>query len=512
MTDLLSEKRELEQEKEEQYTLELSFFRLKDTIPAMIHSYKEASLVVLARIENNQDFVEFGNVYPEYQEWAKTHVFGFFHDEYFMIQQINNQLIDAKRQLTRSNRQLEYALKENKEINEKLETARIYAERANESKTKFLANMSHDIRTPMNAIVGLAELMQHHLQEPELLKTYLSKLRSSGDYLLDLINDILDLSKIESGSVELRMEPMDICAQVEQVVTIIRPQTEKKKQELSVQRKWKDAGFVFGDAVRFRQILMNLLSNAVKYTPEGGKIGLSIYEAERTDREKRYEIKIEDNGIGMTPEFMEHIFEPFTRAEEDVKEIQGTGLGMAITKSLIDAMGGTIQVDSIAGKGSCFCIKLPCEICDEEDAVDASEEKREDQQAESQMDLRGMNFLCAEDNELNAEILTAMLELEGAKCTVYENGKALTEAFESVKPGEYDAILMDVQMPGMNGYEATRKIRSGKNPLGREIPVVAMTANAFAEDIKGCLDAGMNAHIAKPVDLDKLKKVLQDLK
>ena len=512
LTDLLSEKRELEQEKEEQYTLELSFFRLKDTIPAMIHSYKEASLVVLARIENNQDFVEFGNVYPEYQEWAKTHVFGLFHDEYFMIQQINNQLIDAKRQLTRSNRQLEYALKENKEINEKLETARIYAERANESKTKFLANMSHDIRTPMNAIVGLAELMQHHLQEPELLKMYLSKLRSSGDYLLDLINDILDLSKIENGSVELRMEPMDICAQVEQVITIIRSQTEKKKQELSVQRKWKDSGFVFGDAVRFRQILMNLLSNAVKYTPEGGKISLSICEAERTDREKRYEIKIEDNGIGMTPEFMEHIFEPFTRAEEDVKEIQGTGLGMAITKSLIDAMGGTIQVDSIAGKGSCFYIKLPCEICDEEDAVDASEEKREEQRAEEQMDLCGMNFLCAEDNELNAEILTAMLELEGAKCTVYENGKALTEAFESVKQGEYDAILMDVQMPGMNGYEATRKIRSGKNPLGREIPVVAMTANAFAEDIKRCLDAGMNAHIAKPVDLDKLKKVLQDLK
>lgn len=509
LTDLLSEKQEFEQAKEEQYTVELSFFQLKGTITAVIHSYKEASLVVLARIENNQDFMEFGKVYPEYQEWAKTHIFGLFHDEYFMIQQINNQLIDAKRQLTRSNRQLEYALKENKEINEKLETARIYAERANESKSKFLANMSHDIRTPMNAIVGLAELMQHHLQEPEILKMYLSKLRSSSDYLLDLINDILDLSKIESGSVELRMEPMDICAQVEQVVTIIRPQTEKKKQELSVQRKWKDSGFVFGDAVRFRQILMNLLSNAVKYTPEGGKISLSIRETERTDREKKYGIKIEDNGIGMTPEFVERIFDPFTRAEADVKEIQGTGLGMAITKSLIDAMGGTIQVDSIAGKGSCFCIELPCEICAEENFVD---EKQADQQAEGQTDLRGMNFLCAEDNELNAEILTAMLELEGAKCTVYENGKALTEAFESVKPGEYDAILMDVQMPGMNGYEATRKIRAGKNPLGREIPVVAMTANAFAEDIKLCLDAGMDAHIAKPVDLDKLKKVLQDLK
>ena len=210
----------------------------------------------------------------------------------------------------------------------------------------------------------------------------------------------------------------------------------------------------------------------------------------------------------MTSEFMEHIFDPFSRAEEDVKEIQGTGLGMAITKSLIDAMGGTIQVDSIFGKGSCFCIKLSCERCEEETSVNASKENQTEQSKDRNVDLHGMNFLCAEDNELNAEILTAMLEVEGAKCTIYENGKALTDAFESVKPGYYDVILMDVQMPVMNGYEASRKIRTCKNPLGRKIPIIAMTANAFAEDIQRCLDAGMNAHIAKPVDFDRLKEVL----
>ncbi len=508
LTDLISEKWALEQGNGEQYTLELSFLKQEGTIPAVIHSYKDARLVVLASINNNQEFVEFGELYPTYQEWAKDHIFGLFHDEYYMIQQINNQLIDAKRRLTRSNRQLEYALRENKEINEKLDEARILAERANASKTEFLANMSHDIRTPMNAIVGLAELMQHHLGEPKILKTYLSKLRSSSGYLLDLINDILDLSKIESGSIELRMEPMDIGEQIKQVVTIMRPQMDKKNQSLSVQCDCKEFGTVLGDPVRFRQILMNIFSNAVKYTPKGGKIDFTIREVEGAEKEKKYEFQIKDNGIGMTPEFMEHIFDPFVRAEEDVKEIQGTGLGMAITKSLIDAMGGTIQVDSVLGKGSCFCIELSCERCTDQALTGGSDE----QQTGRPIDLHGMNFLCAEDNELNAEILSAMLEVEGAKCTIYENGKALAEAFESVKPGDYDVILMDIQMPVMNGYEASRAIRASQNPLGREIPIIAMTANAFAEDIRHCLEAGMNAHIAKPVDFDKLKEVLQKIR
>ncbi len=506
LTNLVLEKDKLEQETAEQCILELTFPACEEPLSAVIHSYKEAILVVLARISSNADFAAFGEVYPSYQEWAKDCIFGLFHNEYYMIQQINNQLVDAKRQLTRSNRRLEYALKENREINEKLEQARILAERANDSKTKFLANMSHDIRTPMNAIIGLTELMQYHLDEPEVLQTYLSKLRSSGGYLLDLINDILDLSKIESGSIELRMEPMDIGEQITQVVTIMRPQMDDKKQRLSVQCDCREFVSVMGDPVRFRQILMNIFSNAVKYTPEGGEIGLSIRETASSDREKQYEFQITDTGIGMSPEFMEHIFDPFARAESDVKEIQGTGLGMAITKSLVDAMGGTIAVASTLGQGSCFTLMLTCEVCAED------KDKQADGAADRVIDLHGMRFLCAEDNKLNAEILTAMLELEGASCTVYANGKALTEAFAAVKPGDYDVILMDVQMPVMNGYEATRAIRNGENPLGREIPIIAMTANAFAEDIQHCLDAGMNAHIAKPVDFDKLKEVLRNLR
>ena len=234
LTDQISEKWDIEQKEEKQFTVELTFTEQKRTIPAIIHSYKEGNLVVIATIHSDQEFLEFGTKYSEYQEWAKDCIFGLFHDEYFMIQQMNNQLIDAKRRLTRSNRQLEAALKENKEINEKLDEARILAEKASLSKTRFLANMSHDIRTPMNAIVGLSELMHHYIDNPEVLKTYISKLQSSSQYLLDLINDILDLSKIENGPLELRTEPMNIGMQIEQVVTIIKPQMNKRKQKLSV--------------------------------------------------------------------------------------------------------------------------------------------------------------------------------------------------------------------------------------------------------------------------------------
>ena len=508
LTDRLSEKWDFEQEEENQFTVELTFMEQKRTIPAIIHSYKEGNLVVIATIHSDQEFLEFGIKYSEYQEWAKDRILGLFHNEYFMIQQMNNQLIDAKRRLTRSNRQLEAALKENREINEKLDEARILAEKASLSKTRFLANMSHDIRTPMNAIVGLSELMQHHIDNPEVLKIYISKLQSSSQYLLDLINDILDLSKIENGSLELRTEPMNIGTQIEQVVTIIKPQMNEKKQELSVTCDCKEYDTVSGDPTRFRQVLMNLFSNAVKYTPEGGQICLEIHEIERNSREDTYEFVLKDSGIGMSPEFLEHIFEPFSRAESDVKGIQGTGLGMAITKNLIDAMGGNIRVNSTPGKGSQFYIELPFETC----ASEACEDLHLKTGNDRNISLRGMKFLCAEDNALNAEILTAMLEMEGAECVVYENGKLLADAFETVRPGEYQAVLMDVQMPVMNGYDATKAIRNSKNPLGKEIPIIAMTANAFAEDIQKCLDAGMDAHIAKPVDFDKLKKVLRNLK
>ena len=513
LTDLISEEGELAQEEEEteQSTLELTFIKQNITVPAILQFYKEATLVVLASVENNKEFLEFNKEYPTYQEWAKDRIFGLFHNEYYMIQQMNNQLVDAKRRLTRSNKRLESALKENKEINKQLEEARTLAEKASLSKSRFLANMSHDIRTPMNAIVGLAELMQYHIENPEILKTYLTKLQSSSQYLLDLINDILDLSKIENGSLELRPEPMNIREQIEQIITIIQSRINEKKQNFSVQCDYGNLDMISGDAVRFRQILMNLFSNAVKYTPEGGCIRFKLRELKRNDREKTYEFIVEDDGIGMTPEFVEHIFDPFTRAEAEVKGIQGTGLGMAITKSLIDAMGGTIRVISTQGKGSQFCVEIPFEICMDENNMELGD-VQSDIAKDKPITLDGMRFLCAEDNELNAEILISMMELEGAECTVYENGKILADAFENIKAGQYDAILMDVQMPVMNGYEATKAIRSSKNPLGKEIPIIAMTANAFSEDVQRCLDCGMNAHIAKPIDFGKLKDVLRNLK
>lgn len=511
LTDIVSDCERLDEAGEKQYLLELTFHDVGQTIPALIDSYKEGNLVVLAHINNNQEFMEFGRLYPKYREWAKDHLLGLFHNEYYLIQQMNNQLVDAQRKLMRSNRNLEHALKENKEINQKLDEARMLAERANHSKTSFLANMSHDIRTPMNAIVGLTELMQHNLDKPELLENYITKLRSSSQYLLDLINDILDLSKIENGSMELKIEPMDVGTQIEQIVTIIRPQLNKKKLNLTVDGEDAQYGYLLGDPVRFRQILMNVFSNAIKYTPEGGDIHLGIHET-ISNKQRVYRFVIEDNGMGMSQEFMEHIFDPFSRAETSVREIQGTGLGMAITKNIVDALGGSIQVSSKLGAGSRFEIVLPFEICHDTDTAERSAHMQTNDDKDETFSLSGMHFLCAEDNDLNAEILSCMLEMQGAECDICENGKLLVEAFELATPGQYDAILMDIQMPVMDGYEATRQIRQSTNPLGKTIPIIAMTANAFSEDIRKCLDAGMNAHIAKPVDFDKLKATIKSLR
>ena len=512
LTELVVEKDKLLDKNEGEYSLELTFRQTKMVVPAIIQVYKEGSLVVLVSIKNDREFLEFTTEYPKYREWAKDCLFGLFHNEYYMIQQMNNRLVDAQRQLTRSHRRLELALKENREINEKLEEARKAAEDASNSKTKFLANMSHDIRTPMNAIVGLTELMRHNMDEPEVLERYISKLRSSSQYLLDLINDILELSKIENGSIELKMEPMDIGSQIEQILTIIRPQIAEKEQQISADGD-VDHRYVIADSVHLRQVLMNVLSNAVKYTPEGGSIRLEVWECKadkenkETDTTGMYQFIIEDNGMGMSKEFAERIFEPFSRAEDSVREIQGIGLGMAITKSIVDAMEGTIRVESEPGKGSRFEITVPFERCQEEELPDGMSEQSGTQD-DKQFSLKGKRFLCAEDNELNAEILTSMLELEGAECTVYGNGKLLAEAFEHVVPGEYDAILMDVQMPVMNGYEATERIRNSSNPVGRTIPIIAMSANAFQEDIDRSLQAGMNAHISKPLDMKKMIRVL----
>ncbi len=574
---------------------------------------------------------------------------------FWLTKRQQKEALDAER---RNNEKLE-------QVNAELSLAAETAERATRAKSEFLANMSHDIRTPMNAIVGITSLMEHEEGTSDKLHTYIEKVQLSSRHLLSLINDVLDMSKIESSEVALNQNSVSLAEQVGQVDSIIRPQAAERGQDFQILIHNIAHEYVIGDEVRLRQIFLNLLSNAVKYTPYGGRVRFDIAEetpeampagrgaenaepsaempgensvkaAETAERpggasgkpeKAAFRITVTDNGCGMTPEFMEHIFEPFTRAENSMtNKVQGTGLGMAITKNIVDLMGGTISVQSEAEKGSRFEVRLTFPIdhrkeqevltnvrevllvsddsllCanvraslrdakvsfasaeNENEACSFLQKSQPDvilvngyldrpelaelvktlrQQAKnavllfcceyaqpeqvhellkksgvdglvarpfflsnlihevnrvqgnvSRTDedgsmLEGMRFLCAEDNELNAEILKAILEMNGASCTIYPDGEQLVQAFSSVKPGEYDAILMDVQMPKMNGLEATRAIRSGENPLGATIPIIAMTANAFAEDVQECLHAGMNAHVSKPLDIRALERALR---
>ena len=527
-----------------------------------------------------------------------------------------NQLIEINRNL--------------KNAQERTDKALAVAKKATKAKSQFLANMSHDIRTPMNAIMGVSNLMEHTIDNPEKQLYYIKKLQTSGKYMLGLINDILDMSKIESNDVQLNLGPVKLAEQVGQVESIIRSQANEKRQELTVCVHEIAHEYLIGDSIRLRQIFLNLLTNAVKYTPVGGTICFEITELPCENLEyASFRISVIDNGYGMTAEFLEHIFEPFAReVNSTTNKIQGTGLGMSITKSLVDLMGGTITVESELDKGSRFDVQLnlpidrkagrataigglllvsddemlvsnvraslsdtPVELilatnaetaqallsqkavdaimlsgnhsngtladtvnrlrkvsndavivfcCDYthreymqntlvgsgvdeiierpfflENLVLAVEHVREQRisqpKAHNRSSLNGKRFLCAEDNALNADILEAMLGIYNATCTIYPDGAELVKAFETVKQGDYDAILMDMQMPNMNGIEATQVIRACKNPLGRTIPIIAMTANAFSSDVEKCLNAGMNAHLAKPLDINALERTVHEL-
>ena len=381
------------------------------------------------------------------------------------------------------------------------------AERASKAKTDFLSNMSHDIRTPMNAIVGLTALMENELDEPEKLTDHLGKLKSSGQLLLGIINNILDMSRIESGKTTLTIEPMDLSHQLDQLNTMIFSQANVKKQTFTVSTHIQHKNLL-ADPNRLNQVLMNILSNAVKYTPQGGHIRLAVDELTHTEHYAKYRFIVQDDGIGMSAAYQKTLFDPFTREEKSgTNKVQGTGLGMAITKSIVDLMGGTIRVESATGKGTRFEVVLEFPIDAEADKVQTAPALPEE--AEAVSPLSGMNFLCAEDNAINAEILELLLETKGARCTICSNGQEIVDAFASVKPGEYDMILMDVQMPVMDGLEATRRIRSGENPLGRTIPILAMTANAFLEDMQKSRDAGMDEHLSKPVDINALEQTVK---
>ena len=414
---------------------------------------------------------------------------------------------EANLRLEQYNIQLTQANDEMRRAQDAAAEALQSAERASKAKTDFLANMSHDIRTPMNAIIGITTLMKNELHQPEKLAEHLGKLETSGRLLLGIINDILDMSRIESGKTTLNIEKMNLPHQISQLDSIIRQQASQRRQTFTVETHVQHEN-VLADPNRLNQVLMNILSNAVKYTPQGGHIRLAADEFTHTEHYAKYRFVVQDDGIGMSAAYQKTLFDPFTREEKSgTNKVQGTGLGMAITKSIVDLMGGTIHVESAPGKGSRFEVVLEFPIDTEADKVQTAPALPEE--AEAVSPLSGMNFLCAEDNAINAEILELLLESKGAHCKIYPNGQEIVDAFASVKPGEYDMILMDVQMPVMDGLEATRRIRNGENPLGKTIPILAMTANAFLEDMQKSKEAGMDVHLSKPVDIAALEQTVK---
>ena len=523
-------------------------------------------------------------------------------------------------------------LREEQELERKIHSQQLSealraAQIASESKTTFLSNMSHDIRTPMNAVLGFTTLLSRDADNPAKVREYTQKITSSGQHLLSLINDILDVSKIESGKVVLNLEKFSLNDVVASVDAIIQPMAKAKGQSFHLEVNGVRHEYLLGDETRINQILINLLSNAVKYTPEEGHIWFRIIGLkQRSSQYERIRIEVEDDGYGMTPEYLETIFDAFTRAENSTtNKVQGTGLGMAITKSIVELMGGTIEVRSEVNRGSLFLVELELRILEEhadrkfwenrgirrvlaiigdrecrenvralvtgggleadmaaslEEALDLLAGSRDFQlvlldweafsgvQAASAIraatpapilllaeydaegteavletgrtgvlakpfflsafrqkveelwsggepeplqdtSLEGLRFLAAEDNDINAEILAELLSMEGADCEIVENGRLAVERFQQSAEGEFDAILMDVQMPVMNGHDAARAIRALPRDDAGSIPIIAMTANAFTEDEKASLDAGMSAHVAKPLDLGLLKKVIR---
>ena len=428
-------------------------------------------------------------------------------------------LADQKAKYEKRNNELQkQAMKEMEESNKKLKKAKDIAtealqtaENANKAKTDFLSNMSHDIRTPMNAIIGMTSLIRHDAGNKAKVIEYADKIDISSQHLLGIINDVLDMSKIEAGKTVFKYTDFSILDFITELNTIFHSQIDEKNQTLTIIKENIRHEWVNGDQVHLMQIFSNLVSNAVKYTQEGGKIQFLVEECEtKSSVYAKYRFLVSDNGMGMSADFKDTIFDAFTRAESSMtNKIQGTGLGMAITKNLVEAMGGTIDVESELGQGSCFEVLIDLRIA-EDRFVSSAEQAEKDEPAGNV--LKGMRFLCAEDNELNAEILMELLKIEGAECTICENGKRVLEAFEQSAPGDYDMILMDVQMPVMNGYEATKAIRRSSHELAKTIPIIAMTANAFSEDIQHSLAAGMNAHVSKPIEMKVLEKTIRSIK
>lgn len=384
---------------------------------------------------------------------------------------------------------------------EKIERAAKRAEEASEAKTRFLFNMSHDIRTPMNAIIGFSDLLEKHLDDKEKVHDHIKKIQLSGSFLLSLINYVLEMARIESGKATLRTEVGDAQELLGALNAVFEPAVEKKRLKynctLDVEHR-----FIICDVTKVREIVLNIISNSVKYTPEGGSVTVQIKEIPwEKEGWTAYRILVEDTGIGMGAEYLPHIFEEFTRERTSTEsKVVGAGLGLPIVKALIDLMGGTIQVESERGKGSKFEVILPFEIASEEEVKDSYVKKEEKLYNRS----KEKRILLAEDNELNAEIAITILEENGFKVERAEDGCKCVELFSEKPAGYYSTILMDIQMPNMDGYTASRKIRGMEREDAKAIPIIALTANAFDEDRNKAFAAGMNGHIAKPIDVGRM--------
>ncbi len=388
-----------------------------------------------------------------------------------------------------------------KEANQILKEAADAANAASTAKSNFLSHMSHDIRTPINGIMGMTEIALKNMDKSDKILDCLKKIEGSSRHLLSLINDVLDMSRIESGKTKISQEPMDIRQVIGHCTAIVGGQIQGRDIELVEEMEEILHPYVLGDELHLRQVLINILGNAVKFTPDGGKVYFRAGEVGSDGETALYYMEIEDTGIGMKPEFLPRIFEPFAQEDGGTRSTyKGTGLGMAITKQFVDLMGGTIQVESQLNIGSRFRVELPAEIDWEYQAV--QEEKR------LKVDLAGIRILLVEDNELNMEIAQYILADEGIETVSVSNGQEAVEAFADSEPGSFDGILMDVMMPVMDGMSATRAIRALEREDADSIPIIAMTANAYDEDRRRCLDAGMTAHIAKPIDGETLVQVL----
>lgn len=382
------------------------------------------------------------------------------------------------------------------------------ANRANSAKTDFLAHMSHDIRTPMNAIIGMTAIASAHLDDKERVADCLNKITISSKHLLGLINEILDMSKIESGKVDLHDEEFSLPDLIDNLLVMVKPQIKAKNHHLTVSIQKIEHEMVIGDSQRIQQSFINLMSNAVKYTPAGGNINLTISE-KPTNKPNLgcYEFIFEDNGIGMSKEFLSKLFDPFARANDSrVEKIEGTGLGMAITYNMVQMMNGSIKAESELNKGTKITVNIIMKLQENQQVV--YEKNETSLNTIVCNDFQGKRALLVEDNELNAEIAGEILEMAGFEVEYAENGQKALDIMTTAEDGYYDIVFMDIQMPIMNGYDATIAIRALSRGYTKGVPIVAMTANAFAEDIQASKNAGMNEHIAKPLDFKQLVKIL----